>query len=703
MRSFLLVAYISLLAAISSAQTMTFDSGASEPGFTFGGWVYDGGLDLLYPTAPNANWTGWISRPDGCWNALSFNPQCFAAACGFPSGTTWRAYSDQGDEVFFQIPSNNTTYIELNFYGINTLYFQIETLGDGSPNQTWNFDNLIYLIPDYTPAEEPTMLVPLTGTLCPGSMVSMTPIGFLNSATEWYVYEGECGVGEGQVVFGAYEVNVDETTTFYFRGEDSSGCTEPGPCAEVVITIVEPDGCTDPDACNYDPAATCDDGSCILPQWYIPLELEGGPVIQACELPAGYSLADQTCIEQIIADDPFCVNETFDLLCSQSYYCCVGAFSCNLPTACNYDNTRCPDQTLCVFPGCTNALACNYDAAAGCDDGSCILPDGCTDATACNYDATALCDDGSCIYPQWYIPEVVGAGPMVSSCEHPVGHILANQLCAAEVVLSDPFCINVVWDDVCSAAYNCCLGNYACHDPAACVYDINLCEDSWLCTYPGCNDPEACNYDATAGCDDGSCEYPVWMIPTVHNGGPAIYACELLDGYIVADPECIVPIVSTDAFCSEDNWDVVCEQQYQCCLGNCGCTFPDACNYDPTALYTDGSCTFPGCTNISACNYDPFRGCDDGSCEYLSCRGCTGQMACNYDPLASIDDGSCDYASCAGCTYMESTNYDASAVLDDGSCIFPTNITCLYDLDNDDMISTGDLLMMIGAFGTTCP
>ena len=26
------------------------------------------------------------------------------------------------------------------------------------------------------------------------------------------------------------------------------------------------------------------------------------------------------------------------------------------------------------------------------------MPDGCTDATACNYDATAACDDGSCTY-----------------------------------------------------------------------------------------------------------------------------------------------------------------------------------------------------------------------------------------------------------------------------------------------------------------
>ena len=51
----------------------------------------------------------------------------------------------------------------------------------------------------------------------------------------------------------------------------------------------------------------------------------------------------------------------------------------------------------CSTYGCTNAVACNYDANAACDDGSCILP-GCTDPIACNFDLNAPCDDGSCTY-----------------------------------------------------------------------------------------------------------------------------------------------------------------------------------------------------------------------------------------------------------------------------------------------------------------
>jgi hypothetical protein len=47
--------------------------------------------------------------------------------------------------------------------------------------------------------------------------------------------------------------------------------------------------------------------------------------------------------------------------------------------------------------GCNDPTACNYDATANFNDGSCIFPDGCTDPNAINYDTTAICDDGSCV------------------------------------------------------------------------------------------------------------------------------------------------------------------------------------------------------------------------------------------------------------------------------------------------------------------
>ena len=53
--------------------------------------------------------------------------------------------------------------------------------------------------------------------------------------------------------------------------------------------------------------------------------------------------------------------------------------------------------TESVLFGCTDATACNFDADATIDDGTCEFS-GCTDDQACNFSPEAVCDDGSCDY-----------------------------------------------------------------------------------------------------------------------------------------------------------------------------------------------------------------------------------------------------------------------------------------------------------------
>ncbi|MGB0424331.1 MAG: MopE-related protein, partial [Flavobacteriales bacterium] len=115
----------------------------------------------------------------------------------------------------------------------------------------------------------------------------------------------------------------------------------------------------------------------------------------------------------------------------------------------NYNAAALCDDGSCILPdGCTDNSACNYNAAALCDDGSCILPDGCTNNAACNYNATALCDDGSCILPD------------------------------------------------------------GCTDNSACNYNAAaLCDDGSCILPDGCTNDTACNYNAAALCDDGSCTF----------------------------------------------------------------------------------------------------------------------------------------------------------------------------------------------------
>ena len=61
------------------------------------------------------------------------------------------------------------------------------------------------------------------------------------------------------------------------------------------------------------------------------------------------------------------------------------------------------DEILALYnaeppvPGCTDSTACNFDAEATSDDGSCI-PSGCMEAEACNYNALAECEGEACDY-----------------------------------------------------------------------------------------------------------------------------------------------------------------------------------------------------------------------------------------------------------------------------------------------------------------
>ena len=72
-------------------------------------------------------------------------------------------------------------------------------------------------------------------------------------------------------------------------------------------------------------------------------------------------------------------------------------YGCTNAAACNYDANAACDDGSCILPSCTDPLACNYDMNAPCDDGSCTYG-GCTDPIACNFNPLAGCDDGTCNY-----------------------------------------------------------------------------------------------------------------------------------------------------------------------------------------------------------------------------------------------------------------------------------------------------------------
>ena len=86
--------------------------------------------------------------------------------------------------------------------------------------------------------------------------------------------------------------------------------------------------------------------------------------------------------------------------------------------------------------------------------------------------------------------------------------------------------------------------------------------------------------------------------------------------------------------------------------------------------------------------------------------GCTYPNACNYDNTATEDDGSCDFVGCEifGCTYPSALNFNNLATIDDSSCLF-ANVenSCATDINEDGIVTVADLLLLLTDFGASCP
>lgn len=159
---------------------------------------------------------------------------------------------------------------------------------------------------------------------------------------------------------------------------------------------------------------------------------------------------------------------------------------------------------------------------------------------------------------------------------------------------------------------------------------------------------------------------------------------------------------------------------FQVTLQTEGCTNPIACNYDPSAVQDDGSCSYPGCSIASACNYNDQAGCDDGSCIFPGCSdaaacnynpfatcmnnslcvypGCNIPGACNYDASAMCNDGSCTFP---GCNDVLACNYNPYSSCDDGSCVYNCS-TCPGDMNSDGARNISDMLLFLAVFGIPC-
>ena len=96
-----------------------------------------------------------------------------------------------------------------------------------------------------------------------------------------------------------------------------------------------------------------------------------------------------------------------------------------------------------------------------------------------------------------------------------------------------------------------------------------------------------------------------------------------------------------------------------------------------------------GCTDSNACNYDPTANFDDGSCIP---SGCVDDEACNFNPLAECQGEECDYSCCPGpgCC-LDGQHWDWEL----NGCV----ITNSADINLDGCVQLNDLLDLLSAYG----
>ena len=201
---------------------------------------------------------------------------------------------------------------------------------------------------------------------------------------------------DGKVLLGQFTTDgvVDLTFNIQYRSSDGSNIQVPGQSLTFPVVTL---GCTNAGACNYNPLADFDDGSCEF------LSCAGCDDVNACNYNGQAVIVDNSlCTYPVgypnntVDCDGNCLNDADnDQVCDEDE-----VPGCTSSDADNYNPLATDDDGTCIISGCTDPEAQNYNANATSDNGGCefliVGTQGCTYGDATNYDSAANLDDGSC-------------------------------------------------------------------------------------------------------------------------------------------------------------------------------------------------------------------------------------------------------------------------------------------------------------------
>lgn len=376
------------------------------------------------------------------------------------------------------------------------------------------------------------------------------------------------------------------------------------------------EGCTDPDALNYDSEAEIDDGSCIIPEecddTFVVIEIETAMWPEEMSWYITSSDSSSSTIYGQLYDE---ANSTFyDYACMEDGCYQLHMFD-GFGDGWNGGNITITVDGVEIAYGeliSGNYGQVNFGINTDCEEAI----GGCTDPSAENYNSEATYEDGSCTYD--------------NGCNCTQDY---DPVCALTYDIFTGDSILYTFTNACWAECSNALVLYEGPCDPVDVY--------------GCTDAAALNYNFLATIDDGSC----------------VYAED-------CDDNLVVFTMSTGPWGGEIGWTIGPDSTYfggyldnsvaihTLCLED-GCydiymmdSFGDGWNGAVLTIEVNGVIHTTTLANGYGGAFTFGINTDD--CLPADVYGCTDPLALNYNFLATIDDGSCYYDNGGDSTLCES-------------------------------------------------
>lgn len=477
-----------------------------------------------------------------------------------------------------------------------------------------------------------------------------------------------CDGNSGEGLLSAFEFScgeLDTNTTYILMVDGWNG--DIGTCIlnyEITNPCgVEVFGCTDPEASNYNPDATIDDGSCSYDQCtdvFLGFDFFGGAPTDSLFMQWQIFDSQGETVEEGYFYDPapqyvLCLEDgCYSLMVSNINPNWDGIYSIYVSNGEEYFGEFNGDSEVFITEFGVNSPNCGDPV------------EGCTDPNALNYNPLATIDDGSCEYFEcetnpillvfntqnwgyeisWNIRNEAGE-EVVGSGDYP------NYSTITEVACLEDGCYTFEMFDSYGDGWNggtfqiilndeiLTSGTLEGGEYGEIAFGVNEEGCGVVAEVFGCTDPSAINFNPDATIDDGSCQYScnnIYLGFDFFDGAPNDSSFYFMHWVIQNE---FNEVVEAGEFY---NW----APQYDLCLDD-GCYTFTIFNVSPEwngiyNLFMANEILAQGEFSGESDIFEFTFGVNEDGCEGINeVYGCTDPFAINYNPSATIDDGTCLY------------------------------------------------------------